>query len=405
LWRPFNPAEVRNIQIPHSRFVPIRYPNQVINRRAAMSSDADGVPRRKWVIAPAVLHEPGERLEGLELLDEFPPPLGILLWCVLRDVTLWATTPVEDRPYLFSEVAASLRTRFLARVPIDPDLEHALHGFTAMLVHSGSATASVIESLCQAVRAWAEGRRAFRTALAFSQARARLRPDLADAAMEAGMLAKRLNLHRRAWSWFERSVGLARRSMDWPNYGLAYQALGEIAVAEHDLEAAQRYAVKALRAARRYGTPAIRGPAYRTLFEIARDRGDAGTAVRYAQQAVRAYGRDAPGRVAVELELAHAWITSGRAPRAGAILRSVLRRTLEPSDSAAALALLARAAAVEGDRKTFTDAWTRAWSMIRQEDADAPVAKPISDLTAAAAALGDWERMEMVVRRAGGPGA
>ena len=43
---------------------------------------------RRWCVPPALQHEPDELLEAVQVLNEVPTPVGVVLWQSVRDVTL-----------------------------------------------------------------------------------------------------------------------------------------------------------------------------------------------------------------------------------------------------------------------------------------------------------------------------
>lgn len=48
---------------------------------------------RRWCVPPAMLLDPGERLNGDRGLSELPGDVGLPLWRTFRDVALQAATP------------------------------------------------------------------------------------------------------------------------------------------------------------------------------------------------------------------------------------------------------------------------------------------------------------------------
>ncbi len=74
---------------------------------------------RPWVIPPGLLMM-DEPFEGFLVLDEVHSELGVLLWQCLRDVDLWAGTPVEVRRDLFNPNAIEQRLERIAE-ETDPE--------------------------------------------------------------------------------------------------------------------------------------------------------------------------------------------------------------------------------------------------------------------------------------------
>jgi tetratricopeptide (TPR) repeat protein len=364
-----------------------------------MVSDAEE-PRRRWVVALALYREPGERLEGMEIFEEVPPILGAILWMALQDVTLWAESDSVSRVGLFAPDAATVRARAINAAGVPSDLGLALHPLTALLDQPDQAPDEVVASACAAVSRWAESRSARQTALAFAQASARARPSDARAAVHVGDLARELRRYERAASWYRRAIGLARRARDWHAYTLSLLNLGEIALDRGNLRAAQLYATKVLRSARRNALGEFRGDAFRVLYRLAVQSGDAGAMQRLAKRVLRAYGRGNPRVEPFLLELARMWLDGALATRAETILLDLLGRLKEPADIAVADALMARAAADLRKREVFDKSWNRAWLFLRHREDDQLARTVLEDLSKAAARIGDWDRMGQAMRRA-----
>jgi tetratricopeptide (TPR) repeat protein len=340
-------------------------------------------------------------LEGLDVLEEIPTGVGVILWEALRDVTLWAECDAADRARLFAPEAATHRGRAIAAAGMPADLAMVLQPLTALLDDPAQAPQEVVASACAAVSAWATAQSARRTSLAFAQASARARPTDAPAAVHVGDLARELGRYQRAASWYRRAVGLARRATAWDVYTDALLKLGDIALAQGNHGPAKLHAVKALRSARRHGVHGFTGDALRVLYHLAARSGDERAMETLARRAVRAYGRGHARLIPFLLELARAWLDRGIAKRAETILAALSERLADPSDIAAADALMARAAADLQKRALFEKSWTRAWGFLRARGDDPLTITILGDLSAAAARIGDWERIGEALERAG----
>jgi Flp pilus assembly protein TadD len=363
--------------------------------------DAPGPgPKRRWCVPPAILREPAETLEGSHVLDEVGGAVGLLLWQSLRDVTLWAGVPPEERAGLFAVGAGAHRQALFRAAAVEPALDMAVTTFTALADDPASASPPLLSLVCAQVARWAEQRGAGGTAVSFAQAAALAAPESARAAFAVGTLALRLRRFTRAESWLRRTVGLARRTRDWGPYADSYVDLGVLYHDRGNHLAARRLYLKAMRAARRHGLPGVRGAALHGMFRIALAEGRTEEAERLARAASRAYGKGHPRLPHLLHDLAALWVDQGRSPRAVQVLQRLLPHRAEPHEQVTTLALLARAAAGAGDRRAFEEAWTGAWSLLRRmEDEQVPPGTMV-ELARAAALVRDWDRMEQAVRHA-----
>ena len=82
--------------------------------RNATSGDEPAF-RRRWRIPPPYLRG-SEPMEGATILEEVPGALGLLLWQAMRDVSLWAMTPREERVGLFNADAEPRRLAALLSI-------------------------------------------------------------------------------------------------------------------------------------------------------------------------------------------------------------------------------------------------------------------------------------------------
>lgn len=365
--------------------------------RAALPGHNNG---RRWCIPPAILREPTETLEASQLLEECRGELGLLLWQSLRDVTLWAAVPAADRGGLFSPAAAAARMALLRAAAGEPAVEVPLTTLAALVGDPASATPAVVTLVCREVSRWAEGRGAGETALAYAQAGALASPNDATAAFAVGSLALRWRKLARAETWLRRAIGLARRAEDWLPYAESYVELGELHARRGNPMAARRFLFKSLRAARRHSLLAVRGRALHTLFHLSVEAGVLDEAERFARGAMRAYGRRNPRLPQLVYDISSLWVGRENYGRAIPMLQKLLPMRPEARHRAVTLALLARAAAGAGERKTMEEAWNGAWGLLRTLGDDDAALTVLADLARAAALVKDWERMEQAARHA-----
>jgi tetratricopeptide (TPR) repeat protein len=302
---------------------------------------------RRWHIPPPLVHGP-EPLEGGSVLEELQTELGALLWQSLRDVMLWADTPVEAREGLFAPEAAGRREAALGRVRAE-EIEPALRTLGALVANPDGATPASVARACGEIARWAEAKDALRTAMAFAQDAALAEPADPDAAFTVARLAVRIADHARAEVWFRRAIGLARQAHDWRRYSRAFSGLGNLYLMRGNLPAAHRFHVRALRGARRGGVRAEQAAALHDLFGVAIETGRAVEAERYAREAAVAYGSKNPRLAALAHDVAYFWMQQGHFARSLAVFQAVLPLIDEPVERLFVEADLMRAAAGAGE--------------------------------------------------------
>lgn len=222
---------------------------------------------RRWRVPPPLTHGP-EPLEGGTILEELPTALGGLLWETARDLSLWTSTPADERGELFSAEAAERRSNKIAEIEVPRALPSALGTLSSILSDAEGTDVGELAAACLAVAEWAEEEGLLGIALAYTQGLALLRDSDPKVAYEVGVLARRRREDARAETWFRRAVMLARQSGDWTSYSLAFVALGDLYMERGNYPIARKLHVRAKRAAHRHSLHAIEGMALHGLFVI-----------------------------------------------------------------------------------------------------------------------------------------
>jgi tetratricopeptide (TPR) repeat protein len=372
---------------------PLRRSGPAARRGRAMRQEAD----RRWRIPPAILSETDETLEGSHILYELETEAGLQLWRVLRDVTLWATTDPEAREQLFNPGTAERRLTQLTQAALEPALEVPLITLASIPHDPVGTPPEVITLMCLRIAGWAEGRKAYGTAVAFAQAGALASPEDAAASYAVGRIALAWGRLPRAESWLRRTFGLARRTPDWQAYSCAYVDLGTLHAMRDSPSVARRHFIKGLRAARRHGLLHERARGLHGLFRLAMDAGQMEEAERLARAALRGYTRTHRETVPLLQDVARLHVARGRYPRAVSTLQKLLGIATDRPERGPALALLARAAALTGDARLYEDTWSEGWTLA-QEDAPEAQVGALLDLARAAEARTDWLRVDQVLR-------
>jgi tetratricopeptide (TPR) repeat protein len=356
---------------------------------------------RRWCVPPALLHEPGELLDGAGVLDELPTAVGLVLWQSLRDVTLWASLPDEARPALFTPQAARVRLTELLASGAEPALEVSLTTLAALVGSPETANPEIVSLVCIQVSRWAEERGAFAAAMGYAQAAAEVLPLDASPALAAGTLALRWRRSARAETWLRRAIGLARRRRQWEPYAQAYVELGGLYARRGQAVLAQRFFVQGLRASRRHGLIAVRGSSLHGLLMLAVEAGALDEAERYARGAMRAYGRGHPRLPELVHDVAYLWVRREGYARAIPMLQKLLPARVEPVERALTLAILARAAAGAGDTRLYQESWMDAWTVINRRPEEAGKhGRALLEMARGSVVARDWNHVEQAVRLA-----
>ncbi|HYR10844.1 MAG TPA: hypothetical protein VEQ60_23900, partial [Longimicrobium sp.] len=343
--------------------------------------------------------EPGETLEGVHVLDEFPAELSLVLWTALRDVSLWAATPEERRTALFSPNAEARRREYTAQTRLEPALDLALSTLATVVSHSAQASAAVVTLMCLEVSRWARAKGGMGTAVSFAQAAALASPEDPAPAVLVGRLALEWGRPERAETWLRRSIGLARRAKDWESYGGACVALGEIYLRSERLQASERFYLYAARVARRQQLRQVRAEAMHGLMRVRMAAGDdLDAAERFAHLAQRAYGRAHPRAPDLLHDMTHLMMRRGEWDRAVPALRRQLTHFTDAGIRMVCHAMLAHASAALGDARTYEMSWKEAWALRERPGAAPHVPAALTHLGKAAALAQDWLRVQQAVR-------
>lgn len=355
--------------------------------------------RRRWCVPPAIRRDPGDRLEGDQILDESPGDLGLLLWRTVRDLTLWADTPPERRADLFREGS---RLALLAATEIPHEVSAAVDTLHGMLTLGSRADTELVSQCCLEVAAWARRSELARTAVAFAQAGALVSPGYAEAAVHVGAYARAAGgQEARAGTWLRRALALARQEQDRTAYSVALVELALLYEGAGDAAQAERYYRLAFRAARRFGARPARMRAAHGLFRLARKQGDTATAGDFALRAQGAYDPDAAGSADLLLELARFWTDAGEPARARAALRRAVPALLATPRAwqLAVFALTARVRADPGHPASGGAAARAAWAMMSDQGiAEGVRYSAAVDLAHAARVAGDLAAFQRAKR-------
>ncbi|HEX8361375.1 MAG TPA: tetratricopeptide repeat protein [Longimicrobium sp.] len=367
-------------------------------RTARAKTAAQREPRR-WRTPPPLIRG-SESLEGMDILREVGGETGVLLWQSYRNVMFWATAEPEQRASLFSAEAGRKRLAEVAAARIPQDLAEPLAAIAGLLTAPDTTPGEVVAGACSAIAQWAEEERNGAAALSFTQAAALALPRSAALALKVGQVARERGENARGETWFRHAIMISRQVGDWDTYARAYLALGNMAVKRGSFPVAHRMHIKALRAARRKGIPALQGRAAHDLFVVALETGRHTQAEEYAKMAFRAYGPTDSRVPMLAHDVAYLWMEQGYFARALPVFEAVRPHFTLLTERLSLVANIARAAGGTGDREVFRKAWVEASRLAKDPEARSAIPGSMLDLAQGAASLGEWDRAEQAAEQA-----
>jgi tetratricopeptide (TPR) repeat protein len=314
-------------------------------------------PKRRWTIPapPAIGGSSG--LDGRQVLDEIPGPLGVALWQRFRDAVIWNNVAVEERPHLFQ------RTTYLydaAFTRLAPELDAALRVFKEFNAGERAPDARSLAKASLSVSEWATVHDYAETAALFAGLAARVRPRDADLAFAAGRAERRCARYQRAEEWFLRAIGLSRRSDDEAAYASAFLGWGLMEEQRGRRGSARLKYVRAWRAAMRGGLLQLGAAARHNLIPLSvpDDPFDVGFA--HVVAAYKLYDDSSAERLALLALDAGVFLAEhGFYAHALRLYDALCPHVVRASVHVALQANIARAAAALGDRERFRAAYER----------------------------------------------
>lgn len=350
-------------------------------------------PKPRQPPPPLTRSVQGPLLPHAAVLDELASPVGVLLWGLLRDATLWGTAEASAREGLFADAAR-------ATAGLVPEVEEELDALGVLVRDPHPDAAPLVARMCDRVRAWAEGRGLYGTALAFAQAAALADPADARCAYEVGRLARGRAEYARADVWYQRAVVLARRSGDAEAWALGLSGLANMHAQRGNYALARRLKLGAARLARRNSLSEVLGGVYHDLAVLDFESGNVQSGMSNARRALRVLGRDHDYVPVVVQDIAAALMDQcGAFASAREVLGAVLPHVHQRGARLMAIANLARAAGGSGAPRLFEAAWTEAWTVLTQTS-EATGADALLALGRGAGSLGQWERANEAASRA-----
>jgi tetratricopeptide (TPR) repeat protein len=309
--------------------------------------------RRQWSIAPAPAPS-SAHFEGYELFTELPNVVGLVLFRWIRDVTLWATSVRGVSQELFRETAAPDRLPEWACEKVDRFRAQA-NVFANLVIAPGSTDPADVVRACVEISEWADEENFTATAAAFVEAAARVHPLDPELAFRAGLLNRRNAVYGRSALWYQRGIGIARRTASWPSYVDNFLGWGNLEIIRGREVPARKLLMKGYNAAKKYNLRDLSARAQHELFMLAVQQDDYITAYDHAMLALQLYPRDNPFFPYLVHDLAQTWVCQ----RYGSVALPLLieARSIIAGHDMEIAANIASAAGLDGDRDQFEAAW------------------------------------------------
>jgi tetratricopeptide (TPR) repeat protein len=342
---------------------------------------------------------PPARRRVMELLDEVPTVLGLVLWQDVRHLRDWAESSAAQRAELFNpglptQVVAKRRE---ARASA-PELSGALDTFAALKadpvaadpVRLGVASAQVVD--------WALTRDFRQTAIEWAEVAAPVDPESPGLANLAGRLTRNANEYDRAELWFRRGLGFAREQHDTIELIRAHLGYGRLCTELGRIKGARTHLNRGSRLAWKEGPPSLAAEAQHDLCAFLISRGYLTEAEDRARRALRWYPKNHPRLPFFAADVALLFVLERNFLAAARILKVVVKLVDRPAPRAVILALFARALSGAGFDFEAESLRRRSLRLLEKN----PLVEPLTrwHLADAERLGGRWDIAEQDARRA-----
>lgn len=345
---------------------------------------------------------------------ELEEALGIELWRAVANIRLWADTPRPERAELFQRVrsipfsggfahgpAHSTQKRRADARSSEPELALGLEVFAELTEAPELVSVSAIVAACRDVVSWAERKGFAETAMQFAEAAAAAAPESATLANLAGRLCREYGKRGRAELWYDRAIGLSRRTPGKAGireYIHAHLGFATTLLEIEDHERALKYIKRAGLMAKRKGMRAKAAEAFHDALALAVLDGKYARAAVYARKAFNIYPYHHTRIPAFTYDVAFLMVSIGLYPRALSLLQSVVRKVEAPAEALIVWGTLARAAAGARQQTRFMKAAGVVDRMVLTHQGSAPAA--LYSVAEGARLLEDWQMAATYASRA-----
>lgn len=296
---------------------------------------------------------PTWRRRELEILDEIPNSLGLVLWQALRHVRDWSEATPHLRTRLFNptppEHVTSKRSEAYV---LAPELRPALTEFWAATEHPLSVSPDPLASACCHVACWAAAREHGSSAIEWAETAAvvddrnPLYPNL------AGRLTRADGAFERSEIWFRRAIGIAREQNDKVELVRAHLGYGTLCKERGETKSARKHLNCGSRLARKHGSRSLAAEAQHDITALLIASAQYDEAEKHASRALTWYGRSHSRIPYFAADVALLMVLQNDYGNALKVLRPTWKLIEKPAVGALVLALCARALAGAGRAHT-----------------------------------------------------
>jgi tetratricopeptide (TPR) repeat protein len=351
-------------------------------------------PTQQRVPPPLVQRINAPHLPGLDLLEDESGPACLVFWQAFRDAELWARA--DERGGLFGLGCREARAREVEGLDSQTyaDAKPYLSALLDVTESPTSIPPDTVRDSCAELASWFEGRGLLRCAVEFALVACFAAPSEALLVVRVARLLRMLGEYLRSISWFEYGLHIARKSEDWHAYTKALTGLGILHHQRGNFRRARQLQQRCARVAQRYGLRDMAGEAFHNLFVLEMDAGNVELAQSYAARALRAYSPESQCLKRLARDLSHKMAVLGDYHRALPVALETLHHFTTPVDRVLVWATIGLAAGGACDSAVYEDAWFEMWTLVRQQLVVPVAAVVLLDLARGALALGDEWRAE-----------
>ncbi|HEX5869529.1 MAG TPA: hypothetical protein VFY65_03875 [Longimicrobium sp.] len=337
---------------------------------------------------------PDAAVLGAVILHESPEHFALHVFHALRLVFAWAAGPDVSGAMFDGDELEAWEADVLGASGVDEALWAPVSVIAGELARPAEVDPERLAHACLAMTDWALGCDAAGTAILFAEAAASVWPTNARIAWIVGKLHRERLQLGRAESWLRRASRVAVWTGDWELQAQAVNSLGNLKVHLGDFAGGRELLLQAARVAKRRRIRERLAAAHHDLFVVATYVGQFSDAEAHAQQAFAAYSPGHPNLLRLAFDVSHWWTQQGQFTRAIQVLEALRGRFADAECQLQVYASTARAAGALNNAPTFHDAWTQAWAMIDNGEANRLRAAAALELGLGALNLGLAEHAE-----------
>lgn len=298
----------------------------------------------------ALPQHPAWRRAEVQIFDEVPEALALVLWQGLRHVRAWHQAPVPRRVELFHpHPRFSAESRLREARAAAPELRAALDGLLAITRSPLTTADRNVAAACAGIARWAEQNGHAQTAIFFAEAAAVLDGGDPAFANRAGRLTRNAGEFARADLWFQRAIGLARSADASVEYTRAQLGYGRLWHTLGDVERARRHYNRGSVAAMRQGLEWLAAEAQHDIFALMIEFARYDEARLHAQRALNWYPKQHKRFPAFAADFGYLLVCTQHFTAAALLLREAVRKIRTPNVRAVVAGLYCRALAGEGN--------------------------------------------------------